>query len=84
MNKRSVSPYERFGEAAPQSDAYLAIHVFDASETVTGLAQRYYGDWRLWRVIADRNGIIDCRQIAPGTTLLIPEKPLQSGSTTRV
>jgi nucleoid-associated protein YgaU len=77
---RSISPYEQFGEVAPVTDSFLALHVFDASETITGLAHRYYEDWTLWRLIADRNGIIDPRQIAPGTQLLIPEKPRELGS----
>lgn len=76
---RSVSPYERFGEVSPVADAFLTVHTLDASETITGLAHRYYGDWRLWRLIADRNGIVDARRIAPGTILLIPERPLERG-----
>ena len=76
---RSVSPYEQFGEVAPVDDGALTQHVFDATETITGLAQRHYGDWKLWRLIADRNGIIDPRQIEPGTVLLIPTRPLEFG-----
>lgn len=76
---RSVSPYERFGQVSPARDAYLALHTFNASETLTGLAQRYYSDWRLWRLIADRNALVDVRRVAPGTELLIPEKPLERG-----
>jgi nucleoid-associated protein YgaU len=76
---KSASPYERFGEVAPASDAFLAVHVVDASETITGIAHRRLGDWRLWRLIADRNRIVDARQIAPGTRLLIPERSLEIG-----
>ena len=47
---------------------------------MTGVAHRFYGDWRLWKVIADRNDIVDARQIAPGTVLLIPELPLEKGA----
>ncbi len=76
---RSASPYEIFGEFSPVSDGLLLTHVVDASESITGIAHRYYGDFSLWRLIADRNGIIDPRQIGPGTQLLIPERPLQTG-----
>lgn len=76
---RSIPPFERFGKFSPQTDANLVEHVFNASETITGIAHRRLGDWRLWRLIADRNGIVDVRQIAPGTRLLIPQKPLQRG-----
>jgi nucleoid-associated protein YgaU len=74
---RSISPYERFGQFLPQEDANLEEYTWNASDTITGLAHRKYGDWRLWRVIADRNEINDVRQIQPGTILIIPELPLQ-------
>jgi nucleoid-associated protein YgaU len=76
---RSIPPYEEFGEVAPVEDSYLTLHVFDATETVTGLSQRFYGDWKLWRLICDRNNVTDPRQIEPGTMLLIPERPLEMG-----
>lgn len=76
---RSISPYERYGEPSPESDALLREHIFRAGDTLTGLAHSYYNDWRLWRVIADRNGIVDARQIEIGSRLLIPRKPLQQG-----
>ncbi len=76
---RSISPFERYGRFNPQTDANLRVHVFDVTETITGLAHRYFGDWRLWRLIADRNNIADVRRIEPGTPLLIPERPVQRG-----
>ena len=76
---RSVTPYERFGKPSPAADAQLVEFTFRALDTISGLAHRFYGDWRLWRVIADRNGIVDVRQIEPGTVLLIPPRPLESG-----
>ncbi|MCP9494293.1 MAG: hypothetical protein MSG64_07545 [Pyrinomonadaceae bacterium MAG19_C2-C3] len=76
---RSISPYERYGEAKPLTDSTLIEHTFNASETVSGLAHRYYDDWRLWRLVADRNNIADVRRIAAGTVLLIPERPLEGG-----
>ncbi len=79
INERSISPFERYGAATPVQDAVLIEHSFTAGETISGLAHRYYDDWRLWRVIAERNRIVDARQIAPGTLLLIPEQPLEIG-----
>lgn len=78
--ERSISPFERLGNFVPIEDAALTVHLFAAGETISGLAHRYYGDWRLWRVIADRNKIIDPRRIANGTQLLIPELPLETGA----
>jgi len=76
---RNQSPYEEFGESNPDADAYLEQYVFTAGDTISGLAHRFYGDSQLWRVIADRNRLVDVRQIPPGTVLLIPPRPLQSG-----
>jgi nucleoid-associated protein YgaU len=97
MSKRSISPYERYGELSPETDAYLTEYIFRGSDTLTGteyifrgsdtltgLAHRFYSDWRLWRLIAERNRIADVRQIEAGTLLLIPQRPLESGTFERV
>jgi nucleoid-associated protein YgaU len=76
---RSVSPYERFGGFLPYEDANLKQHVFRDGDTISGIAHREYGDWRLWKVIAERNKLEDVRQIPEGKILLIPERPLQKG-----
>lgn len=78
--QRSISAFENFGGYYPVEDAALTVHLYVAGETLSGLAHRYYDDWRLWRVIADRNKIFDPRQIAPGTQLFIPERPLELGA----
>jgi nucleoid-associated protein YgaU len=80
MSNRSISPFERWGGLSPYSDAFLREHVYAAHETLTGLAHRYYNDWRLWRLIADRNTVLDPREIEAGTRLLIPDIPLEFGS----
>lgn len=80
MNEsRSISPFELYGAPAPIEDAVLIEHLVVAGETISGLAHRYYDDWRLWRVIAARNNLADVRRIAPGIVLLIPEQPLERG-----
>ncbi|HEY9286244.1 MAG TPA: LysM peptidoglycan-binding domain-containing protein [Pyrinomonadaceae bacterium] len=76
---RSVSPYERFGQSVPLSDTFLAEHVFVEGETLSGLAHRYFEDWRMWRLIAERNSVTDPRTVEPGTVLLIPNRPLEGG-----
>ena len=81
---RSISPYERYGELSPDTDAYLTEYIFKASDTLSGIAQRFYGDWRLWRTIADRNKIFDVRQIEPGTVLLIPQQSPEGAGLKRV
>lgn len=76
---RSITPYERFGKPSPAADAGLVEFTFRAMDTITGLADLFYGDWRLWRVIADHNSIVDVRTIEPGTVLVIPPRPLERG-----
>ncbi len=76
---RSLSPFERYGKFHPEEDARLKEHVWREGDTLSGLAHEHYGDWRLWRLIADRNAIIDARQIEPGTLLVIPDLPPQKG-----
>jgi nucleoid-associated protein YgaU len=76
---RSISPFERYGKANPDADASLKVHVAVVTDTVSSLANRYYGDWRLWRVIAERNDLTDVRQLVPGTQLVIPRRPLETG-----
>jgi nucleoid-associated protein YgaU len=76
---RSVTPFERFGKANPDADARLVEYVFRAMDTLSGVAYLFYQDWRPWRAIADKNGIVDVRTIEPGTVLLIPPRQLESG-----
>lgn len=76
----SISPYERFGEHKPLEDANLEEYVWTDSDTLSGLAHRKFGDWRKWRVIADKNRLYDVRQIAAGKILLIPQQPLEKGA----
>jgi len=77
---RSISPYEEFGRFRPDEDASLEEYVWTDADTISGLAYRKYGDWRLWRIIADRNRIEDVRKIPAGKILLIPERPLEKGA----
>ncbi len=79
MRMRSVSPFEKFGKVTPIDDALVRQHVFAVTDSLSALAHRFYGDWMLWRVIADRNEIADVRQIVPGAVLIIPRKPLEKG-----
>lgn len=74
-----LTPYEKFGQPSPEPDAYLEERVFRAGDTLSGIAHQVYGDWQLWRTIADKNAIVDVRVIAPGTRLLIPPRALERG-----
>ena len=76
---RSISPYERYGMPTPLVDATLRVHTFVVTDSISVLAERYLGDWRLWRAIAERNAIADVRMIEPGTVLIIPRRELERG-----
>lgn len=75
----SLTPFQRYSRAVPVEDAGAKTHVYKDGETLTLLADRYYGDVELWRDIADYNGVTDPRRIAVGTKLLIPPRRLQAG-----
>ena len=77
--EKSIFPFERFGEFVPVEEAKITEHIFAAGETLTGLAHRYYNDWREWMFIADTNNIYDPRRIEPGTILTILELPPETG-----
>jgi nucleoid-associated protein YgaU len=79
MSERSISPFERYGAARPIEDAVLQTHVFIVTDTISALAEKYLGDWRNWRLIAERNNLTDVRQIAIGSQLIIPKLPLKTG-----
>jgi nucleoid-associated protein YgaU len=77
---KSIPPFLKYTKPTPQSDERLISHLFVAGEAIDDLAHHYWGDRTLWRDIADRNNILDVRQIQPGTILLIPERPLEEGA----
>ncbi|MCB0969454.1 MAG: hypothetical protein KDB37_21670, partial [Ilumatobacter sp.] len=41
-------------------------------DSLAGIAHRELGDAKLWRVIADMNGIDDPLAVPPGTVVLLP------------
>lgn len=80
-SRRYTTPFENHGIATPGTDAALRVHVWTGPDTISNLADKYLGDWMLWRLIAShpKNAIEDVRKIAPGTVLVIPERPLEKG-----
>lgn len=48
-------------------------HVLAAGETLSAIADRYYGSPVDWRRIAEANGIEDPRRIIPGSVLRVPK-----------
>ncbi len=49
------------------------VHVVRPGETLSAIAQQYYGSSNSWRKILEANKAIkDANKIAPGTKLMIP------------
>lgn len=56
---------------------YSKQHVVGQDETLAQIAWLSYGDARLWRPIALRNGIDDPRMIELGARLVVPQLPFR-------
>jgi nucleoid-associated protein YgaU len=51
------------------------VHLVQPGETLSGIAQQYYGSKEDWRKIlaANEKTLKDANKIAPGTKLIIPD-----------
>ena len=54
---------------------YTKVHVVRQGDTLAGIAYACYGNPRLWRPIALRNGIDDPRVLEVGAPLAVPQLP---------
>jgi nucleoid-associated protein YgaU len=83
--------------AAPPPESDVAVEapvavddssVYAVSEDDTvgfwGIAYKVYGAGRHWQVIADANPDVDPADLQPGTRLVIPPKPAETGPTKAV
>ncbi len=50
------------------------LHEVKPGETLDRIAYQAYGDSTVWRLIADRNRILDPLRLRPGTRLILPER----------
>jgi tetratricopeptide (TPR) repeat protein len=74
----ALDPFNRPAFDALQSDTReveFLTHTVRAGDTLTALAQRYYGDRSRGEVIWETNQLPPSPRLAPGTTLKIPEIP---------
>lgn len=56
-----------------KTDPDFTARVVRRDDTLSGIAAEVYDDARLWRVIAEANGIDDPRAVRPGRVLQIPK-----------
>lgn len=59
-------------ELKPSSPDRTHVRVLREGETLSSIAAEVYGDPRLWRPIAQANGVDRPRSVRPGTPLKIP------------
>jgi nucleoid-associated protein YgaU len=64
---------EELNDPARESSDKTKRRVMSADDSVWLLAQREYGDIRLWRHIAVASGLDDPRSIEPGDVLIVPQ-----------
>ena len=63
-------PAARERRAAAQTARF---HVVQSGETLSAIAEQYYGSSNAWRKILEANKALkDANKIAPGTKLIIP------------
>ncbi len=63
---------------------YSKIHTIAEGETLSTIAWRMYGDPRLWRPIALRNGLDNPRVLSVGQQLIVPRLPYRDPDTGKV
>ena len=56
----------------PQEDPRPETYVVEAGDTLSGIAERFYGDAGIYTEIADANGIADPNLINVGQELVLP------------
>ncbi len=71
VNERSPGPTARDVNAPAKATRF---HIVRSGETLSAIAEQYYGSSNAWRKILDANKTLkDANKIAPGTKLIIPE-----------
>ncbi len=56
------------------------MHTVAKSETLSSIAQKYYGNSKLWKAIAKANPKVDANKLSIGTKLSIPSKAMATGA----
>jgi nucleoid-associated protein YgaU len=70
--KQFTTVEEQVKEAPKHSPDVEKTYVVQRGDTLSGIAEKAYGDPAPWREIARANGIDDPRALAPGRVLTIP------------
>jgi nucleoid-associated protein YgaU len=68
-------------EIKRETSDYSKLHVISEGETLSSIARRTFGNPKLWRPIALRNGIENPLKLSVGTQLIIPQLPYRNPET---
>jgi tetratricopeptide (TPR) repeat protein len=60
------------GQGAQDTDSYV-LHTIGPGESISRLAQLYYGDYKLFHAIAQYNGMEDATRVSVGQKIKIPK-----------
>jgi hypothetical protein len=71
-------------EIKRETSDFSKIYEVKQGETLSAIAWRTYGNPRLWRPIAKRNGIDNPRALSIGTRLIVPQLPFRDPETGEV
>lgn len=55
-----------------QTSDHTRVHTVIRGETLPRIAHRHYADSSRWRLIASANGLLNARELTPGTVLELP------------
>ncbi|WP_319525595.1 tetratricopeptide repeat protein [uncultured Desulfosarcina sp.] len=59
-------------QAAPEISGEYVLHEIQPGESLSIIAKKYYGDYKLYRMIADYNGIDDPTSVKVGQKVKVP------------
>jgi nucleoid-associated protein YgaU len=62
-------------EVNRQTADFSKVHTVIEEETISSIAQAFYGNPQIWRPIAIANGLDDPREISAGQVLRVPALP---------
>jgi nucleoid-associated protein YgaU len=68
-------------EIKRETSDYSKLHVVSEGETLSSIAWRAFGNPKLWRPIALRNGIENPLKLSVGAQLIIPQLPYRNPET---
>jgi hypothetical protein len=71
-------------EIKRETSDYSKLHVVMEGETLSSIAGQMYGDPKLWRPIARRNGVDNPRPLPAGMSLIVPQLPFRDPETGEV